>query len=326
MDTTGLGTLHAAASVIGLGAGGHSRLGQGYGVSEAHSVDLVRRAIRMGVNVLDTAQGYGTEGIVGQALRDLRDEVKRTDLIVCSKAPCHREMKPLSMAEFTTSVERSLERLGLEYLDLYYVHALYMEHVDHALDVILPGLQALKSQGLIRAAGISEHFNSDPAHEVVLSVLRRQPSLVDILMVGFNILNQSARRELLPLCLEHGIGVTCMFAVRQAFSQPAVLVNLVANLVQSGLVEADAVDLDDPLGFVVAEGHASSVTEAAYRYCRYEPGIDVVLSGTGNPDHLRANVTHLQQPPLPDEVQARIGRMFGRVDTVSGQARPYAKK
>ncbi len=55
-----------------------------------------------------------------------------------------------------------------------------------------------------------------------------------------------------------------MFAVRQAFSQPPVLARIVENLIAQGLVDEDALDTADPLRFVVDEGHAASLTEAAY--------------------------------------------------------------
>ncbi len=326
MDFTSLGRLSPQASVLGLGCGGFSRLGQGYDIPVADSVALVKTALARGVNLIDTAQGYGTEPIVGQALRESSDTIPRDKLLICSKAPCHTDMIPRSMDEFTAAVTDSLERMGLDYLDLYYIHGLYEEHVEHAIRVILPGLQELKALGLIRAVGVSEHFNSDPAHHILQRLLTQVPELLDVLMIGFNMLNQSARHRVLPLCREHQIGVTCMFAVRQAFSQPPVLAHIVENLIAQGLVDEDALDTTDPLRFVVDEGHAASLTEAAYRYCRYEPGIDVVLSGTGKPAHLDLNIASLHQPPLPMAVRERINHIFARVDSVSGQDRPFSKR
>ena len=213
----------------------------------------------------------------------------------------------------------------MEYLDIYYVHGLYGEHVQHTLEVILPGLQRLKQQGVIRAVGISEHFNTDPSHQVLVEVVRAAPELVDILMVGFNILNQSARRDLLPICQEKGIGITCMFAVRNAFSNPAVLSRIVGDLIEAGEVDADEVDADHPLNFVFEQDDAETITEAAYRFCRWEPGIDVVLSGTGKPEHLKANAACLDRPALSAATTDQLRRIFRRVDSVSGQDKPYRK-
>ena len=69
MDYTTLGKTGLKVSVAGLGCGGNSRIGQGTGSSEAQSVALVREALDLGVNFLDTANAYETEGIVGKAIK-----------------------------------------------------------------------------------------------------------------------------------------------------------------------------------------------------------------------------------------------------------------
>jgi aryl-alcohol dehydrogenase-like predicted oxidoreductase len=55
------------------------------------------------------------------------------------------------------------------------------------------------------------------------------------------------------------------------------------------------------------------VIEAAYRYARYEPGVDVVLFGTGNSAHLRANIASLTKPPLPEPDRAKLAALFGHL-------------
>jgi aryl-alcohol dehydrogenase-like predicted oxidoreductase len=108
-----------------------------------------------------------------------------------------------------------------------------------------------------------------------------------------------------------------MMAVRDALSRPEKLRQMVVELVQQGLIDRDAVDAQEPLGFLSQV--ASSVPDAAYRFCRAEPDIHVVLSGTGNIQHLEQNVTSILRPPLPDGVRQRLVDMFALVDTVSGQ-------
>jgi L-galactose dehydrogenase len=58
--------------------------------------------------------------------------------------------------------------------------------------------------------------------------------------------------------------------------------------------------------------------DAAYRFCRFEPGIDVVLTGTGDVEHLKENVASLERGPLPAQDTARLREIFARVDSVSG--------
>ena len=69
MQTTILGRTNLTVSRMGLGAGGHSRIGRNAGLTDAQSADLVRHALDHGVNFIDTAEGYGTESIIGQALQ-----------------------------------------------------------------------------------------------------------------------------------------------------------------------------------------------------------------------------------------------------------------
>jgi L-galactose dehydrogenase len=140
----------------------------------------------------------------------------------------------------------------------------------------------------------------------------------DVIMVGFNLLNPSARSRVFKKTLEKNIGVLDMFAVRRALSQPAHLKALIADLKQKGQIDPGTCEADDPLGFLTREGKAATIPEAAYRYCRHEPGIHTVLTGTGNADHLKANVTSLLKPPLPQADLQRLEAMFGKVDSVSG--------
>jgi L-galactose dehydrogenase len=56
--------------------------------------------------------------------------------------------------------------------------------------------------------------------------------------------------------------------------------------------------------------------EAAYRFARHEPGVDVVLFGTGDAAHLRSNVASLLKPPLPDADRAKLAALFGHLTGV----------
>src|ERR1041385_4047819 len=69
MEYVTLGKTGLRVSVAGLGCGGNSRLGLGRGKTEAEAIALVRQALDMGLNVLDTAAAYGTEALIGKAIK-----------------------------------------------------------------------------------------------------------------------------------------------------------------------------------------------------------------------------------------------------------------
>ena len=108
MEYTTLGRTGLSVSVAGLGCGGNSRLGLGRGASPDECVDLVRTAIDLGVNFLDTAEHYGTEEIVGKAARSY----DREKLVISTKSLFRAaEAKP---KDVTRKIDESLQRLGTD--------------------------------------------------------------------------------------------------------------------------------------------------------------------------------------------------------------------
>ncbi|MEM7464680.1 MAG: aldo/keto reductase, partial [Pseudomonadota bacterium] len=137
-------------------------------------------------------------------------------------------------------------------------------------------------------------------------------------MTGFNMINPSARHTVFPILAEKDIGSLIMFAVRRALANPEALREIVSGLIAEGQVDGDIVSRNDPLGFIVDNGAAGSVIEAAYRFCRHEPGSHVVLTGTGSPAHLEDNLVSIQSGPLSAETSQQLADMFGTVDSVTG--------
>ena len=130
-------------------------------------------------------------------------------------------------------------------------------------------------------------------------------------MLGFSLMHQNARNHILPRTREKGIGTLCMFAVRNIFSKPDVLKKTFGELAAEGKVPAALAAADNPLGFLVHAGGAESVVDAAYRFARHSPGIDVVLFGTGNVAHLRSNIASILRPPLPAADMSKLHELFG---------------
>jgi len=312
MDYTTLGRTGLKVSVAGLGCGGPSRLGQRDNKTEKESIALVRLALELGVNFLDTAEVYGTEEIVGKASATLpRDKVF---ISTKKKFPLDNPGDPAG--EVRKSLEQSLRRLRTDYIDVYHVHGVEPPEYEYASTKVLPVLLKLRQEGKIRFIGITEAFVEDTTHQMLRPALR--DDAWDVVMVGFNLLNQSARDAVLRSAMKQDVGTLVMFAVRRALSQPKRLRELWAELTKKGLVERDACNPEEPLDFLIGDGKASSVVDGAYRFCRHEPGVHVVLSGTGSSEHLKANIESLAKPPLPSPVTARLKKIFARVDCVTG--------
>jgi L-galactose dehydrogenase len=308
---TTLGRTGLLVNPAGLGCGGHSQLGRRHGATEAESVALVERAIELGVDFIDTAAVYGTERIVGRAVRGCRDRV-----VISTKAMPRGPNGPIRAADLIRYAEKSLERLDTDTVDVFHLHGVTASEYAYCRDELVPALQKLREQGKIRFLGITEQFTVDPGHEMLALAL--PDDVFDVVMVGFNLLNPSARERVLTLTRKGGVATLNMFAVRRALSRPSDLRAVVADLAARGLVSATDVDAADPLGFLAGDGVAGSVVEAAYRFCRHEPGIDVVLTGTGSSEHLEENLRSLARGPLPEPALRRLASLFGELDCVSG--------
>ena len=307
-----LGRTGLNVSVMGLGGGGPSRLGQRDNLNtEAESADILRRGLDAGINFIDTAEGYHTEEIVGRAIAG-RD---RASLVISTKKSTGKNR--VSPDELRAGLDASLKRLGTEYVDVYHLHGVAPENYDYCLQTLVPVLQDLKRQGKIRFTGITEAWNADLDHQMLQQALR--DGVWDVMMVGFNLLNQNARETVLVPAMEHNVGILIMFAIRLALSRPERLREVVAELVAKGQLDPAEIDLDDPLGFIRQEEGIVDVPDVAYRFCRDEPGTHVILSGTGNPAHLQANLESFARPPLPDPITQRLKSMFRHVDSVTGQ-------
>jgi len=140
----------------------------------------------------------------------------------------------------------------------------------------------------------------------------------DVVMVGFNLLNQSARRRVLEPAASNGTGTIGMVAVRRALSDPDVLAETIDELVSAGELDPGEIDPQNPFGFLVHEEGASDLVDAAYRFCRHESTVDTVLTGTSSQEHLVSNVESALKPPLPAEDLATLEDRVGQVDSTVG--------
>jgi L-galactose dehydrogenase len=307
MHYTTLGRTGMRVSVAGLGCGGFSRLGLGTGSGEDGAIAIVRQAIELGVNLFDTAASYGTEAVLGRAIKSMA----RDAIVICTKAPFSWSSGRADPEGVVAALDNSLRQLDTDYIDVYQLHGVPPANYSHALEELAPVLLRERDKGKFRFLGITETAPHDLQHET----LRRaaQDDVWDVVMVGFSMMHQNARERVFPLTRKHKIGTLLMFVVRNIFSQPGRLQATLRELAAEGQVSAALAENENPLGFLVHDAGASSVVDACYRYVRHEPGVDVVLFGTGSPAHLKTNIDSLLKPPLPESDHRKIGELFGHL-------------
>ena len=303
MDYTELGRTGLLVSVAGLGCGGNSKIGQGMGQSVSDSVKLVRIALDLGVNFLDTAQSYGTERIVGEAIKT----VPRDQVVISTKHTAEN----VSAERISSAIDDALRELNTEYIDIFHLHGVHPRQYDHALSELAPALLRARDAGKIRFLGITETSPNDHSQTMLQQAIR--DDCWDVVMLGFNMMHQVARSSVLPKTLSLRIGTLMMFVVRNIFSVQGRLKEALRDLSKDGQVPAWLGESDDPLSFLVHEGGADSVIDAAYRFARHEPGADVVLFGTSRTEHLKANISSILKPALPLEDRAKLAELFGHL-------------
>jgi L-galactose dehydrogenase len=311
MQYTTLGRTNLRVSVAGLGCGGNSRLGLGTGKTEQEAVALVRAALELGINFFDTAEAYETEAVLGEALSGW----PRDDIVVSSKSRIlDAEGQRLTSAAVIGNLEQSLRRLRMDHIDVYFLHAVHPRHYEYALNELVPALIEQQRRGKIRHLAISETPPRDPDQAMLRRAL--EDSCWDVLMLAFHMMNQGPRTSVFPRTTAQRVGTLLMFVVRNIFSRPGVLRETVEQLVRDGALPESFRDEIAPLDFLIHAGGASSLTDAAYRFARHEPGADVVLFGTGDQAHLRRNVESLLKPPLPPADVEKLYRLFGHLQRV----------
>lgn len=297
-------------SLMGLGSGGASQLGQGSGVAEPDAHRTVHHALDLGINLIDTAANYReSEAILGRALAG----VPRDKYIISTKfTPVVSretgELKPESA--LVESMERSLTRLGTDYVEVLHLHGVTAEAYEGVRDRFVPVMQRLREQGKIRFLGLTESF----AFQDDWVPLRRalEDDHFDALMIGYNLLTPGPEAFILPEAARRDVGILVMCAMRRRIGNPEKLRTLVADLKASGDIAPDALPDDGPLDWLIHDD-VDSVTTAAYRYAAEHPGVSTVLTGTANAAHLEQNVRGILGGPLPAADSARLRAIFNPI-------------
>jgi aryl-alcohol dehydrogenase-like predicted oxidoreductase len=199
-------------SRIGLGCGGFGGIGSapaffGQGETREQSFALLDAARELGITLLDTADAYGggrSERWIGEWLRERGAE----GVVVATKVFHSVEGEAgdygLAPERIRRQVEGSLERLGVERIDLYLAH-----EPDPATPLVdtLTVLDGLVREGTVRAVGAS-NVGAPWIEDALTIAAERGLAPIEVVQNAYSLLNRTAEREVLPLCARHGIAFT----------------------------------------------------------------------------------------------------------------------
>lgn len=201
MKYRNLGNTGLKVSEISLG----SWLTYGGYVEKEKAVQSIHKAYELGVNFFDTANIYErgeSERVVGETLRQYPRESYVLATKVWGKMGDGPNDSGLSRKHIVEQCESSLQRLGLDYVDLYYCHR-YDEHTP--LEETLRALDDLVTQGKVLYIGVSEWT----AAQMVEAHAIADRFLLDRIVVNqpiYNMFNRYIETEIIPTCMDKGIG------------------------------------------------------------------------------------------------------------------------
>lgn len=277
----------------------------------------VARAHAAGINYFDTASSYGS----GESERNLGLTLKALGLRpnVGTKFrvdPAERD----TAGAVIRSLEASLQRLGMERVDLLQLHNLIVREdgapapgrglpARRVLDEVVPALAALRRQGKIRFAGITALGDTAALHEVL------DAGVIDTAQVCLNLLNPSAAvavpagfpaqdfGRLLDRARQRGVGainirVLAGGALSGSVERHALAMPSVAPIASGADYAAD-VELARRLRPIVDKGYAEDLMEASIRFALASDAISTVLVGYSTFEHLERAIAVVERGPLP---------------------------
>ncbi|KAL6989801.1 palmitoyltransferase akr1 [Sarracenia purpurea var. burkii] len=287
-------------------------------VSEEDGIALLKYAFSKGINFFDTSDVYGVEHaneiLVGKALKQLpREKIKLATKFGVVKIESDHVVVNGTAEYVRSCCEASLKRLGVDYIDLYYVHRIDM---SVPIEETVGELKKLVQEGKIKYIGLSE---SSP------NTIRRAHAVhpITAVQMEYSLLTRDIEEQILPLCRELGIGIVPYSPTgRGFFGGKAVVETVAANSSLQSHPRFSGQNLERNKIFYIrieefAKKHGCTPVQIALAWV-FHQGEDLVpIPGTTKIKNLDENIGALRVKLTEDEVKEISGAV--PVDEVAGK-------
>jgi len=278
-------------------------------IGEEASRPLIRQAVDAGINFFDTADVYSdgtSEEIVGRALKEF---MRREDAVIATKVYFPMSAAPndrgLSRKTILTAIDKSLRRLGTDYVDLYQIH-----RWDHTtpIEETLGALHDVVKAGKARYIGASSMYAWQFSKALYTSKLHGWTEFVSM-QNHYNLLYREEEREMMPLCVDSGIGVLPWSPLaRGRLTRPWAQVtnrtqtDFYGNKLYAATEAADRAVVER-VGAIAAE-RGVPAARVALAWLAQKPFVTAPIIGASKPQHLSDAVAALSLTLEPAEIAA----------------------
>lgn len=283
--------------------------------------ELIFTAFDLGITHFDLANNYGFPAVgaaeenFGQILReDLRPF--RDELIISTKAGYEMWPGPYgnwgSRKYLTASLDQSLKRMGLEYVDIFYHHR---PDPDTPLEETMDALSDLVRQGKALYVGISNYKEKEAREAMRLLRERRTPCLVN--QIRYNMLERQPEEGVLAALEEGGAGCICFSPLAQGALSGKYLEQIPehSRAARKGTTVAERYINEKNRNLLtelkaLAENRGQTLAQLALSWVLRRQEVTSVLIGASRPEQLLENTEILRQEPLSSEEMKRIDEIL----------------
>jgi aryl-alcohol dehydrogenase-like predicted oxidoreductase len=311
MEYTRLGSTGMKVSRICLGCMSYGQPGKSmsWELDEEASRPFIQRALELGINFFDTADVYSkgsSEEILGRALRDF---ASRDEMVIATKVRFPMGEGPndqgLSRKHIMSSIDASLKRLGVEYVDLYQIHRWdYETPIEETMEALHDVVKA----GKARYIGASAMFAWQFAKAQYTAELHGWTRFVSM-QNHYNLIYREDERELLPFCQDKGIGVIPFSPLARGVlaRKPTKDQNNTLRY-QSDALAKSRYAQEDNLTTVersseLADARGLPMAQVALAWMLSKPVVTAPIIGATKPHHLDDAIAAISIQLTPDEIQ-----------------------